>query len=181
MIDLDTFNEEWAALAGRFGKADNATQAAAFYDFLTDRMETPDFVAAARTLWANARWFPRPVDFLLVGAADEWARVMECMELSGKLLAWGEQWQALSSAARAACLALGGVPTLKTMHDKDSIRAKNEWEKALEQATAGEVLRLEAGVQRKRLTGKPEVHTLSRVNISAALPALLRTGADEEG
>jgi hypothetical protein len=181
MIDEAMFYAEWEALAGRFGKGADATQAAAFYDFLTDRMDTEDFVAAARTLWANARWFPRPVDFLLVSTAADWEGVLECMELSGKKEAWHEQYALLPQRVRDACLALGGIPHLKYLHDKDSIRAKTEWEKAVEQATAGEVLRLEAGVQRSRLSGKPEVHTLSRVNAGAALPALRHTGADEEG
>jgi hypothetical protein len=176
MIDLDIFEEEWTALAGRFGKANDKEQGAAYYVFLSERMQTEDFVAAARTLWADARWFPRPVDFLLVGTSDHWRTVLQCMDLSYEKKAWHEEYANLPQRARDACMALGGVPQMKYMYDKDSIRTKTEWERAVEQTTSGEVLRLESGTQRRRLSEAPAVRTLAPIH--AVLPQ--RT-ADEEG
>lgn len=154
MIDKKVFHREWVPLAARFGKEENVGQEAAYWAFLNPLMGDEEFTAAARTIWATAKWFPRPADFLLVNAAAEWAGVMECMERSGRLHAWHEQYAALPERARKACMALGGVPILKTLHDKDPIRAKTEWERALEQATAGEVLQIEAAAARPALESR---------------------------
>ena len=56
----------------------------AYWKFLNDRLSNEQFMAAARTVWATSRFFPRPADFLLAAyprtlpelnrAADAWQK-----------------------------------------------------------------------------------------------------------
>lgn len=145
MVERTQFHQVWLSLCERFGQDARPNQEMAYYRYLNEQMDTPTCLAAARALWATAKWFPRPADFLLAGAADDWARVLECVRLHHPPeWGWVEPWKRMSERSRAACLALGGIPAMKTCAGNDPIRTKKAWEDAYEQATTSEALALPA-------------------------------------
>lgn len=134
MIDRDAFKRTWAQLCARFGKQSDPQQAVAYYEFLTEQLDTQAFIAAARAIWATSTWFPRPVDFVLVIAAGEWRLVLEAVgKYAPPDAAWLTAWEALSERSRAACKQLGGLSAMRTIYDRDVLRLKSEWERAYEQ------------------------------------------------
>jgi hypothetical protein len=149
MIDPAEFQTVWRHLLTRFGKTYDAGQAAAYLDYLSPEMDTDTFKAAARSLWATAKWFPRPADFLLVRAAGEWRTVIDCMagcahpDFAAMQKPDGAWWR-LSDRARDACVALGGIPGMKLANERNSLALKTAWEKAYEEATATRALALPA-------------------------------------
>ena len=145
MIDKDEFKQAWRRLCHRFGKEVNPQVAAAYYEFLNEALETGVFLSAAQVIWATAKWFPRPADFLTVGIGGEWDLVQRCMELADKKQAWHVDYALLSDRGRAACKALGGIHEMIPVRNKDTIRLKMAWEQAYEQATAATVLALPSG------------------------------------
>lgn len=150
MIDRNEFQSAWAMLCERFGKTYEGNQAAAYYRYLNDQMDTEGFVRAARALWATARWFPRPADFLLVGAAGEWALVLAAAEAyTPPAWEWSQHWQRMTERGREACRAIGGMTTIRALWERDVTKLKAEWERAFEQSMAAEVLSLPAPNLRK--------------------------------
>jgi hypothetical protein len=136
-ITNDVFEEGWRKLLERFGKPYSARQAADYLEFLNDcGMSDGAFKAATRQVWATAKWFPRPADFLTVGIGGEWETVLRCMELADKKQAWHVDFALLTDRGRAACKALGGIHEMIPVRNKDTIRLKTAWEQAYEQATA---------------------------------------------
>lgn len=142
MIDLTAFNDAFRSLSTRFGRAYDANQAAAYHEFLDDHLDTPQFQAAARTIWATAKWWPRPADFLMVGSGDEWHRVTLWMDPAASPQKRDEHWGALSTRAQTAVKRIGGLEALQGLSGKDALRVKAAWEAAYEQATASAVLSL---------------------------------------
>jgi hypothetical protein len=145
VIDPSEFKHVWDQLCVRFGQTNDAEAAAAYLEYLTDQMETGQFIQAARALWATNRWFPRPADFVLVGAAREWKLVIQAAEAYvPPNWSWQTPWSQLSKRAQEACKALGGMTTVRTLWEKDVSKLKHEWERAYEQEAAAEVLALPA-------------------------------------
>lgn len=153
MIDRKEFLKAWQAIEERFGRTPDPKMAAMYLAFLTEQMETAEFLAAARTIWATAKFWPRPADFLTLGPAGEWPIVVRCIDgFRAPDWPWvkpgpdGElsPWHSLSERSRAACRQMGGMDVLKATYERDPIRAKTEWERALEQTTADAVLQLAA-------------------------------------
>jgi hypothetical protein len=115
VIDPSEFKHVWDQLCVRFGQTNDAEAAAAYLEYLTDQMETGQFIQAARALWATNRWFPRPADFVLVGAAREWKLVIQAAEAYvPPNWSWQTPWSQLSKRAQEACKALGGMTTVRT-------------------------------------------------------------------
>lgn len=151
MIERAEFMRAWEHLCGRFGRDPDPGQAAAYYGFLSEQMETESFLRAARTLWATAKWFPRPADFLLLEASGEWRCVLAAIEACHPPdWRWMDHVREMSPRGQAACDSLGGIHAMKIIHDKDVLRLKTAWDAAYEQATAETVLALPAP-DRKRL------------------------------
>lgn len=144
MIDETQFFHAWRHICSRFNRTFEQEQALAYFEFLAEQMDTDGFLAAARSVWATAKFFPRPADFLVAGASGDWSVILRCMDLSHRKEAWHGEWSTLSERSRAACLSLGGIPTMYELHGKDSIRLKNEWERAFEQAVGAAVVALPA-------------------------------------
>lgn len=143
MITREVFAKVWASLCARFGRENDARQAAAYLEYLDGQLSTEELQVAGRALWATSRFFPRPADFLLVGAAGEWRLVLECMEgHRGPDWPWSKVWPRLGQRAKDACNALGGVGALRAAFERDPIRTKEAWEAAYEQATVGDALKL---------------------------------------
>ncbi len=145
MIERSEFGRAWKHLCERFGRANDPQQAAAYFGFLSEAMDNEEFTRAARTLWATARFFPRPADFLVVAANKEWLKVLQAVELYTPPQAeWLEPWRSLTPRARQACDRLGGIAGMRQIFDKDVLRLKEAWEKSYEQTSANEVLALAA-------------------------------------
>lgn len=107
-LSKSVFLMHWQRLARRFGrKLDDGCLAEAedYYAFLSHRMTAEAYVVAAQTLWATAKWFPRPSEFLTTGAAKEW-RLVLAMAQNG----WDrEVWAGLGDAAKLATESCGGL------------------------------------------------------------------------
>jgi hypothetical protein len=141
MIDRRAFTRSWQEILTRFGRDPEPGQAAAYYEYLSEQMDTEQFLAAARALWATARYFPRPADFLLMGAGGEWDTVRLAME-GVSTQSWAGHWRTLSARSQDACRALGGVPHMADMWARDSIRLKAAWEAEYERTVAVAALSL---------------------------------------
>jgi hypothetical protein len=143
MIDRSAFKQAWGHICARFGREHDPKQAAAYFEYLSEQMETEEFLASARAIWATAKWFPRPADFLTVVVTDEWLKVLACVEdynpPHGK---WYEKWREFEPRTRSACDQLGGIAGMKAVAEKDVIRLKAAWEQAYEQAAAAQALAL---------------------------------------
>jgi hypothetical protein len=150
VIDNTEFKRAWTAIVDRFGKEFNPKIAAAYYEFLSPQMDTETFLAAARTVWASAKWFPRPADFLTAGVGDEWRRVDVWMDPSLTAVERDEKWRALSARTRETVKRLGGLDAMRGV--KDVLRLKSAFEQTYEQAMASEVLALPVGGGGRRLT-----------------------------
>ena len=153
MIDPTQFHAAWEGLCTRFGKEPDPRQAGAYLRYLSEQMTTEQFIQSVRALWATAKWFPRPADFLLIATADDWQIVMRCMdECKPPEWNWSDIWrEEMNERARAACLALGGIQSMRPMRDKDIIRLKAAWESAYEQAAASAALALPAPNRAKEI------------------------------
>ena len=71
MIDEGVFRDEWTVLCERFGKDRSRLIARRYFEYLTERLTTEEFVAAAKHLFAAREFFPRPVDFVSAAGADQ--------------------------------------------------------------------------------------------------------------
>lgn len=143
MIDRTVFRDEWRRLVARFGQQWDKEQALAYLEFLSPHMDTAEFQSAARSLWAVAKWFPRPADFLLAASGEDWEHAIGAIELcTPPEWGWSARWQQISSRGQDACRRLGGIPAMRTAWQRDPLRLKTEWERAYEQSTAREALLL---------------------------------------
>lgn len=145
MIEQARFFEVWGHLCKRFGRDADPVQGAAYFEYLTEVMDTEAFVVAARALWASARFFPSPAEFLTVQAAAEWPLVQECVkECHPPEWKWSEAWKGLSPRAQQACRNLGGVHTMRITYERDPLKLKTAWESEFAQVATAEVLALPA-------------------------------------
>lgn len=138
------FLSEWERLARRFNrKLDEASLAEAedYFRFLSHRMSAGDFLTASHTVWATAKWFPRPSDFLTTNAAQEW-RVVLSMAQDGYDK---DTWGALSQSARHSTEACGGLTGMGA--SVNVMRLRDAWMDAYErevQSLVGELFIQEA-------------------------------------
>lgn len=144
MIDRKEFLNVWAHLCTRFGRQNDADQAAAYFEFLSEQMDTEPFINAARGIWATSRFFPRPADFLLLEASSEWQIVLQAVgEYTPPHGEWHKHWKLLTPRSVDACRSLGGISSMRLMYERGDIpRLKAEWERAYEQCTTDAVLAL---------------------------------------
>lgn len=149
MIDKAAFKQGWRNLSARFGKEINADQAAMYYDYLSQVMETDEFLQACNAIWATAKWFPRPADFLNVRAASEWPIVLRCAnEYRPPDATWFETWKLLAPRSQAAVKRLGGIDAVKEQLARNSLKIKEAFLAAFEEEATAEVLALPAPVTR---------------------------------
>lgn len=141
MIDLEKFRSTWAHLCTRFGRDNDPQQAAAYFEYLTEQLDTEEFLRAARAIWATARWFPRPADFLTVGATGDWQLVLDAAAAYNPPDAsWFEHWKKLSPRGVAAAKQLGGITAMRSIYDRDVLRLRTAFLEAFEAAAAHQVL-----------------------------------------
>lgn len=134
MIARELFLEHWQRICRRFDKAfdrSNLRDAEDYMDFLGPRMSDEEFDEAARAVWATAKWFPRPADFLAVQAANEWRTVLELAQAFE-----AETWAQLTTAAKMATEALGGTAAIRKARDVG--RTRERWIDAYEREVQAE-------------------------------------------
>lgn len=142
MIPRETFLEHWRRICRRFDRTfdrANLEDAEGYLEFLGPRMSAEEFDEAARAVWATAKWFPRPADFLGVMAGQEWRTVLA---LSADFDA--EAWAELTTAAKLATESLGGTAAIRESRNVE--RMRSAWIDAYELEVQAEasVLRLPA-------------------------------------
>lgn len=80
MISEETFIGGWEMLCERFGHdlEESIPEAQRLHDYLNQMgVEDEGFLLAVRRIWATARFFPRPADFLQDECAAAWDAVEE--------------------------------------------------------------------------------------------------------
>lgn len=148
MISAEAFAAAWQMLHERFPRAPEHFES--YHAWLDERMDTDAFVLAAEHLWATARFFPRPIDFLLVEAEREWKAVLAALHRSNA----HPDFQAskalleIGGKARSAVYALGGIEGAQNALQRDPVRFKAAWLEAYE---AEDVPALPAGPARKEI------------------------------
>ena len=92
-----------------------------YFDYLNDRMETPEFLEAAARIYGEAEFFPKPADFLPDGGrrgALQWEKVFALLHNSASPL------DSLDPAARRTVRAMGGLAAIgadeRTLHYRQS-------------------------------------------------------------
>lgn len=152
MIDKDTFKAAWRRLCVRFGQAVDADQAAMYHQYLTELMDTDEFLVSCRAIWASAKWFPRPADFLSVRAGLDWPLVLECAEgYAPPDWRWVEPWKRMSPRGQAACQRLGGMTAIHDQMGRSVLKLREAFLVAYEEEATAETLALPAPRDSRRL------------------------------
>ena len=144
MIEPAVFLTHWKRICRRFDRvfdAENVSESGDYLDFLSARMSTEDFDEAARSVWATARFFPRPADFLSVQAGHEWRTVLEMATNFDR-----ETWGQLTTAAKLATEAVGGTDGIRASRELVKLRAA--WLDAYERE-----VQAESAVDRQEIPG----------------------------
>lgn len=118
MIDRAVFMAEWSVLAERFGKyGESEIVPKRYFEHLSPRLTTEQFVAAARSLFASEEFFPTPDQFLeaagLVGKAAahaDWDHVHAIMYGNARA------FERLTEEGQRVVLLMGGVHGLQSTH-----------------------------------------------------------------
>jgi len=134
VIDRAVFLTHWKRICRRFDRAfdrDTLTETDDYFEFLSARMSTEDFDEAARAVWATARFFPRPADFLSVQAGHEWRTVLEFSSDFDR-----DVWAQLTVAAKLATEAIGGTAVVRG--SRDLVRLRTAWLDAYEREVQAE-------------------------------------------
>lgn len=152
MIDREAFKGGWKYLLTRFNKEWDQAQAKAYYDYLSELMDTEDFLVSCRAVWATAKWFPRPADFLTVRAGSEWPLVLKAAEeYRPPDASWFETWKQLSPRAQAAVKRLGGIDHVRDQLGRSSLKLREAFLAAYEEEATAEALALPAPVHARQL------------------------------
>lgn len=141
MINRAKFAEVWAHLCTRFNRANDAHQAAAYHEFLSEQMDTPAFVAAARAIWVSNTYFPSPAEFVMVQAQGDWPLVLDCAKgFHPPDWPWVAHWRQLSPRGQAACKHLGGMDVVRALYEKDVTKLKANFERAFSETLQTDAL-----------------------------------------
>ena len=140
MIDQGVFANEWTVLCTRFGKYEGSRLIATrYFEHLSPRLSTEEFVHAARKLFAESEFFPKPADFVeAVGrggralAEADWEHARAVMY--GDAGAYGK----LSEGGKRAVDLMGGVRGLQSTHVDEAKWRRREFLELHEYAGAPE-------------------------------------------
>lgn len=113
MIDRTAFAGAWKRLCRRFNRPVEADELAEWYAYLSPRLETEEFLAAAQKLWASREFFPRPDDFLKAVRPSQEAEAASQWELCLQVMA-GERGvlERMTPAGQKTVALLGGPRAL---------------------------------------------------------------------
>jgi hypothetical protein len=126
----------WQLLCRRFDRECRQDEAAAYLEYL-DALLTPEEIeAAARAVWADREYFPRPADFLLAAHASVLARLRAAArewnrDRGGRT--WDELLGPQGSMARRVLRELGGVDHVSRLLDRGPLELRREVEHAVSQ------------------------------------------------
>ena len=122
-IDRSVFTREFTLLLERFGKDPHALMTARYFEYLDARLDTRQFEAAARTIFAEDQYWPAPIRFLHAAKGDpaqlarqEWDRLLEdaAKGALAELSDGGKRaLRALGGWARVAYANEGALPSLR--------------------------------------------------------------------
>lgn len=107
MIDRAVFTREFTLLLERFARDPHALMTQRYFEYLDTHLDTHQFEAAARTIFAEDQFWPAPIRFLHAAKGDpaqlarqEWDALLQAAA-KGDLAP-------LSEAGKAALRAIGG-------------------------------------------------------------------------
>lgn len=142
MIERSEFIQTWESLCKRFGRDVDGDEAKLYRTYLEGvGMETNEFLNAAGALWATREFFPRPADFLLVGAEATWVAVQEALRHAAPGTSWHmdenerqPRTKLKEAGARALAVveSLGGLYPFAEEWTKSPLRARRAFLDAYE-------------------------------------------------
>ena len=114
MIDREQFNRAWRMLCKRLRRDLDAEEAADYRAWLSERMDTDQFLEAARHLWATCKFFPEPTAFIEAIRPSVEAEALEQWELCGQVMAGSkEAFIHMSLTGKRTVRLLGGPDRLR--------------------------------------------------------------------
>lgn len=141
MIDQAVFAAEWRLLEERFAKSHTLEVVRRYHETLDPLLETEEFRSAARSLFAHARFFPAPADFLGSRCDGAWTQVQRCIaEFCPPEWRWGERWLTLNPTTKWACEQLGGIAGMKKASDRDVVQLRTTFRRIYVEAALSEAI-----------------------------------------
>ena len=171
MIDTKEFNRAWKTLCRRLNRDLDAEEAADYRAWLSERMDTDQFLEAARHLWATCKFFPEPAAFIEAIRPSVEADAMEQWELCEQVMAGSTKaLTRMSPAGRRTAQLLGGMDRLRNTKLDEIQFVRRDFLKLF--GDAEEIHRRET-----EPTALP-VSDQAKEILASAVPALLGGGVD---
>ena len=171
MIDTKEFNRAWKTLCRRLNRDLDAEEAADYRAWLSERMDTDQFLEAARHLWATCKFFPEPAAFIEAIQPRVEAEALAQWELCEQVMAGSTKALVrMSSAGRRTVGLLGGMDTLRNTKLDETQFVRRDFLKLF--GDAEEVHR------RETQAAALPVSDQAKEILAAAVPALLGGGID---
>jgi hypothetical protein len=145
--DAEVFAGAFNKIRRRFNLAPDDEMAADYFAYLSAFLSLDEMLSAMHAIWATREFFPKPADFVTAFVPGEWRKVQECMDGWTEARDWigsREVWPTLSERSKAACIALGGVPSMRTQ--PDIVKLKAAWEREYAQAVQAEAMEQSASL-----------------------------------
>ncbi len=166
MIDQDVFNIEWAVICERCNRDPSQVLAARYYQALSPRMTTEEFRVAARVVFEEREFLPRPVDFIEAIRPSVEAEALVQWELCEQVMAGSTKaLERMSPAGKRTVQLLGGTDRLRNTKLDEIPFVRRDFLKLF--GDAEEIHRREA-----QPTALP-VSDQAKGILAAAVPALL--------
>lgn len=170
MIDRSVFRDEWAMLCERFRltgqREPSSVMRQRYLEYLSPRLDTEQFRAAARVVYAEREFFPRPIDFVDAAGLSTETEALEQWDLCRRVMDGSAEAEAAMTDEGLSVLRLmGGARTLRMTALEDVQWRRKEFLQLY--GTAAEAARAEA---------LPNVTPESRAAIGAAGPIRLLGG-----
>jgi hypothetical protein len=113
MIDEKIFKDAWAMICERFGRSPSGPLSMAYYQSLSARLSTEQFQAAARRVFEQNEFFPKPADFfeprdVKAESLEQWELISDVMRGFTPIAS-----PALTEESRRVVRLLGGESKLR--------------------------------------------------------------------
>ena len=118
----------YVKLCHRWNRELSGEEAAQYRSFLSMHgMGDEEIKSAAVALWATARFFPRPVDFLLYRRRNAWAKAVEAATTFLPPMDSGTWTELEDELTRQTIHELGGISSLKRAIGRDAIATRRSF------------------------------------------------------
>lgn len=120
MIDKAVYTREMKALANRFAREISTDLTRRYFAFLSDHLDTDEFVSAAHVIYQQDAFWPPPVRFLEAVGRDPASRAATVWDLTMTTVRDGTGLRASTlddDAWTAALRAVGGTQALMTTRE----------------------------------------------------------------